>query len=471
MRALAGDSLPSALSQRPEHAEGETAESEPAASPEPVPTAESAAPPEPVPAAGLAAASAPETDAAAAAEPSPAPAPGRVSEASGRAPAPAPHVLIVGGGAVGGALAHDLALRGFRVTVVEKGELASGATGRSQGLLHSGARYVTTNRRLAVECAAENKILRRIAPGTFEENDGLYVAVTDEDADFAPQFLEACWQSAVSTRRLTREQAVHSEPGLNPQIKMAVQVPDATMDSMRVPLRFFATARLNGADIRHFTEVVAVRVVGGAATGVRVRDRATDREYEIGADLIVKAAGAWAGRVAALAGSRVAFSIASGVMASVNGRHVNMAVSRLHAPGDSDTLLPERRATILGPIRSTSDRPEDGSVDPEKIEELRHLGGLLIPSVAEAEIRARWTARQTIARKPGAVEIGEALMIDHGNDPTPIHGFLTLTGGPATTMRSTAQAAADWICGEMGIDRRCETADTPLLPHTAWYTR
>ena len=379
-------------------------------------------------------------------------------------------MLIVGGGAIGGALAHDLALRGFRVTVVEKAELTSGATGRSQGLLHSGARYATMNRRLAVECAAENKILRRIAPGTFEENDGLYVAVTDEDADFAPQFLEACWQSAVPTRRLTREEAVRSEPGLNPQIKMAVQVPDATLDSMRLPLRFFATARRNGADIRHFTEVVAVRVAGGAASGVRVRDRSTDREYEIGADLIVNAAGPWAGRVAALAGGRVAFAIASGAMASVSGRHVNMAISRLHAPGDADSLLPERRATILGPIRSTADRPDGGSVDPETIEELRHLGGLLIPSIAGAEIRARWTARQTIARKPGAVEIGEALMIDHSRDPKPILGFLTLTGGPTTTMRSTAQSAADWICGQMGIERRCETADTPLLPHTAWYT-
>ncbi|MBI5580115.1 MAG: hypothetical protein HY895_13245 [Deltaproteobacteria bacterium] len=34
-------------------------------------------------------------------------------------------ILIIGGG-TGGALAHDLTPRGFRVTLVEKGELLSG---------------------------------------------------------------------------------------------------------------------------------------------------------------------------------------------------------------------------------------------------------------------------------------------------------------------------------------------------------
>ncbi|MER3426253.1 MAG: anaerobic glycerol-3-phosphate dehydrogenase subunit A, partial [Thermoleophilia bacterium] len=103
-----------------------------------------------------------------------------------------PHVVIVGGGGTGGALAHDLALRGLRVTVLERGEVTCGTTGRHHGLLHSGARYAVGDRESAVECIEENQILRRIAPGSFEENDGLFVAVTDEDADLGPTFLTAC---------------------------------------------------------------------------------------------------------------------------------------------------------------------------------------------------------------------------------------------------------------------------------------
>ena len=59
---------------------------------------------------------------------------------------PAPHVVIVGGGGTGGALALDLVLRGLRVTLVERGEITSGTTGRHHGLLHSGARYAVARR-------------------------------------------------------------------------------------------------------------------------------------------------------------------------------------------------------------------------------------------------------------------------------------------------------------------------------------
>src|SRR5512132_161143 len=92
-------------------------------------------------------------------------------------------VLVVGGGGTGAALAHDLVLRGVGVTLVERGELTSGTTGRHHGLLHSGARYAVGDQESAVECIQENRILRRIAPDSFEANGGLFVALTDEDLD------------------------------------------------------------------------------------------------------------------------------------------------------------------------------------------------------------------------------------------------------------------------------------------------
>ncbi|MEF8809274.1 FAD-dependent oxidoreductase, partial [Natronomonas sp.] len=50
-------------------------------------------------------------------------------------------VIVVGGGATGVGIARDLAMRGLDVTLFERGGLGSGTTGRSHGLLHSGARY------------------------------------------------------------------------------------------------------------------------------------------------------------------------------------------------------------------------------------------------------------------------------------------------------------------------------------------
>ena len=404
----------------------------------------------------------------------------------------APHVLIIGGGGTGGALAHDLTLRGLRVTLVERGEITSGTTGRHHGLLHSGARYVTTDRAAAIECSAENKILRRICPGSFEENDGLFVAITDEDAAYEKQFLEACWECAVPARRIEREAALRMEPGLNPELRFAIQVPDATMDAMRMPLRFFATARCNGADMRPFTEVVAVTMAGRTVGGVRVRDRASNREYEIGADIVVNAAGPWAGRVAALAGVSVPVAPSPGVMVAVRGRLCNMVVNRLHSPGDGDIVLPQRQLTVVGTSSWLVDDPDDLETPPEQIEAIVRESGALVPAVAKAEIRAAWSAARPLIGGSGATtgsgaasgesatgtpagHAGRELArewrcFDHAADRTPTEGFMTVAGGKATTLRAMAEGTADAVCAKLGLVRPCSTNDVVLLRHTAWYS-
>ena len=51
-------------------------------------------------------------------------------------------VLVIGGGANGTGLARDLAKRGLRVMLCEKGDLARGATGAASGMIHGGPRYL-----------------------------------------------------------------------------------------------------------------------------------------------------------------------------------------------------------------------------------------------------------------------------------------------------------------------------------------
>ena len=97
-------------------------------------------------------------------------------------------ILIIGGGGTGAALAHDLALRGYSVSLFEKGPLLSGTTGRHHGLLHSGARYAVNDPEAAKECIAENRILRRLVPDAIEQNGGLFLALNNEDMDYRPIF-------------------------------------------------------------------------------------------------------------------------------------------------------------------------------------------------------------------------------------------------------------------------------------------
>src|SRR5437764_15410444 len=75
-----------------------------------------------------------------------------------------PHVIVIGAGSTGSATAHDLALRELRVTVIERGDIASGTTGRTHCLLHSGGRYCVNDPEAAAECIVENKAMRKIIP-------------------------------------------------------------------------------------------------------------------------------------------------------------------------------------------------------------------------------------------------------------------------------------------------------------------
>ena len=382
------------------------------------------------------------------------------------------HVLIIGGGATGAALAHDLTLRGLRVTLVERHEVTSGTTGRHHGLLHSGARYAVKDQESARECIEENRILRRIAPGSFELNDGLFVAITDEDMAYAEEFLEGCETCGIPTKILTPEEALRREPLLNPEVKMAVQVPDGTMDAMRLPLRFLATAKHHGAVIKPWTEVVGLEMHNGTVTGARVRDHRSGREYTIGADIVVNAAGPWSEKIAAMAGVDVPVVPSPGVLVAVWGRLCNMVVNRMHRAGDGDIVVPQRALSVIGTSSWVVEDPDQLEAPEEHIQLMIEKGSEMIPAVRQTTIRAAWAAARPLVGSRGA-QTGRELSrtfkcFDHAEDG--VEGFVTITGGKATTARAMAEATGDVVVRKLGIEAPCRTRDFVLLPHWAYYT-
>ena len=83
-------------------------------------------------------------------------------------------VVVIGGGATGTGTARDLAMRGFDVTLVERGNLTDGTTGRTHGHLHSGGRYAVSDQESAIDCMQENRVLHEIAGHCIEDTGGLF---------------------------------------------------------------------------------------------------------------------------------------------------------------------------------------------------------------------------------------------------------------------------------------------------------
>lgn len=374
-------------------------------------------------------------------------------------------ILIIGGGCTGGALAYDLALRGFGVTLVEKGGLLSGTSGRHHGLLHSGARYALHDPETARECFAENQILRRLAPQAIEPNDGLFVALNDQDMDLRASFVDQCRTAGIPVRILSARQALSLEPALHPDIRGAVQVPDAAMDAFRLPLHFFAAARANGARILPFHQVESLVVNGGRVTAARVRDLRSPSARIFAADLVVNAAGPWAGQIAALADLKVPVLPGPGVMLSVSGRLTNMVINRLQPAGEGDILVPQRNLTVIGTTVWLAKDPDRVSLPAEHLQRLIKLGARLVPAVAKAPQHAAWCASRPLFQTDGEndpLRISRGFgCIDHKQSDG-LDGFISLVGGKATTLRAMAQKAADLICTKAGRVVECKTAQLPL---------
>ncbi|HBX2637079.1 TPA: FAD-dependent oxidoreductase, partial [Klebsiella pneumoniae] len=167
-------------------------------------------------------------------------------------------VIIIGGGATGAGIARDCARRGLRTLLIERHDIATGATGRNHGLLHSGARYAVTDNESARECISENRILRRIARHCIEPTNGLFITLPEDDLAWQQTFIDACQQAGIEATPLSPQEALRREPAVNPTLLGAVQVPDGTIDPFRLTAANMLDAREHGAQILTGCEVTGL---------------------------------------------------------------------------------------------------------------------------------------------------------------------------------------------------------------------
>jgi len=380
-------------------------------------------------------------------------------------------VVVVGGGGTGGALAYDLAQRGFEVALFERGELTSGTTGRHHGQLHCGARYAVRDRNIGRECMKESEILRRIAPEAVEFNGGIFLAIDDEGLEYLGPFLEGCAEAGIPAERIGPAEALRREPGINPAHKAAVLVPDGTIDAFRLALCFFAGAKRLGAVIRPYHLVTGIDVTAGRARGVRVRDLVTGRERFEEANAVVNAGGAWAGRIASIAGMHLPVTPSPGTLLAVKGRLVDLVVSRLAPPGDGDILVPQRRLSIIGTTQWTTEDLENSSFREEDLPFLVRRAAELVPAFASAKFHAAWAAPRPLFGNAGGSSERELsrdfACVHHGGEGAA--GFFSVIGGKATVLRAMAEKTADAVCAYFSVAAPCRTSEAVLPSWRAYY--
>ncbi len=374
-------------------------------------------------------------------------------------------VLIIGGGATGVGISRDLALRGIPSALIEKGDFASGASGRNHGLLHSGGRYAVLDPGAARECIAENKILRKIAPHCIEETGGLFISLPDEGLDYRERFLRACEKVEIQTALLSRDEALELEPELNPTLLSAVKVPDGAIDPFALVLDNAKDAEDHGAKIILHTEIISLILDGDKVKGARVKDLLQGEEYTIEAPYVLNATGTWANKILKLVGLHISMALSKGSMLITNQRLAHSVINRCRPPLDGDIVVPNHTVSILGTTSIRLEDVENYEVTPQEVSLLIQETSQMIPAIQETRfIRAYAGIRPLFqSEEKGddrAISRGFVL-VDHGKRDG-IENLITITGGKLMTYRLMAEKASDLICEKIGRDVPCSTHLKPL---------
>jgi glycerol-3-phosphate dehydrogenase len=380
-------------------------------------------------------------------------------------PALETEVLVVGGGSTGAGVVRDAAMRGFSAILVERGDLAVGTTGRFHGLLHSGGRYAVKDPVAAEECVAENPIVRRIAADCVEDTGGLFVTTKWDDPAFGDEFAHGCRQTGVPVEEIPVSQALRREPRLDPAISRAFTVPDASIDAWKLVWGCARSAKEHGAEILSYHRVLDLERHDDRVVGALLKNELTGEEIRIRAQVVVNAAGAWAGQIAELAGCRVTVLPGKGIMIAMNHRLVNTVVNRCKPPADGDIIVPIRTVSVIGTTDTRAADPDELEVTQNEIDEMLDEGEKLVPGFREARALRVWAGARPLFSAEDVADTREVsrthALLDHA-ERDGVQGLVTITGGKTTTFRLMAEAAVDAVCRHLGVDRPCRTQEEPL---------
>ena len=213
-------------------------------------------------------------------------------------------VIVIGGGIAGSSAAWHLAGHGWSVGLVERGEIASEASGVNAGgigalgwgnvpdlesYLTMGSLQIFKSLQLDLGYDIE-----------FRQSGGLQVIQTLGQHAYAQDRVRSLKSRGYTAELLSINEARAIEPGLNPELLGAMYFPlRGQADPPKATRAFADAARARGAEILTGTEVTAI-------------DQDADGTYRLTCDAktlmarhLVVAAGAWCGPVGEMLGVRI----------------------------------------------------------------------------------------------------------------------------------------------------------------------
>jgi glycerol-3-phosphate dehydrogenase len=380
-------------------------------------------------------------------------------------------IAIIGGGIQGAGMAREAALRGLSVALFEKGDFASGTSGRTSGLIHGGIRYLEQGAfGLVRQAVCERHLLSRLAPHLVRPIPFLLPIYRHDHRGrgririgMMLYDLLAGQKNIGWHRMLSAAETQALEPALQPEgLRGAARFYDCQMDDARLCLAVLLSARALGATICNDTSVTGLIQKDGRTCGVSVLDGRSGQRYAVTAHVVVNAAGPWSDAICRMEG------VPSRRIRPVKGIHILVPAITQHAVVVSSRtdrriyfVIPREGFSLIG----TTDSDYMGDLDDVRAtrEEmallLSEIGAVIPHSLTPEQVTAHYAGVRPLAYAEGdaASDLSREGIIEWSDG-----GLLTLIGGKYTLFRSTAQAAMDQLLQARHYPHARPRRETPL---------
>ena len=381
-------------------------------------------------------------------------------------------VIIIGGGINGTGVARDLALRGLKPILFEKGDLSVGATWASSGFIHGGLRYLLYDVGTTKQSCIDSGYIQGIVPFLLFRLPIIFPIIPGEthSIEKVETLLEAYdhfapYKNGKLHCRLTRDEVFELEPGLSERITGAVTFDEWGIDSTRLCILNARDAEKHGAVIKLYHEVIKINREGGNVTGVKVRDLRGGSEIAVKAPLTINLSGAWIPRIAGMAGVEVKIRPGKGIHLVLDRKLTNVGIIMQAIDRRSVFIIPYSNYSLVG----TTDTdhfgdPDNPDIYRSEVDYLLEAVNRLFPTSRFARIiRTFAGVRSTAyARGKNADELSrEHQIIDHEKGDG-VGGFITMLGGKLATYRVMAEELTDLVLHKFKMKEKCSTHILPL---------
>jgi glycine oxidase len=291
-------------------------------------------------------------------------------------------VVVVGGGVIGCAVAERLTLEGHSVTLLERDQIASHASGAAAGELspHTGAGVVLPSAResLAMFPALVERIERDSGITVEYHRREALVPALDEAQARGLKTSPGLWLDAAECRRL--------EPALTTAAIGAVLQDEAHLTPPRFVRALARAAASRGATIREAAPATGFDIDRSAVRTV------TTPAGPVACDWVVIAAGPWSRQVAGWAGAGVDVAPQRGQLAALSRATIILSRTVFWSTG---YLVPKPDGTVIA-----GSTHEDAGFDERPtaagIRELLEFAVKLVPALGDATVERTWAGLRPV---------------------------------------------------------------------------